>query len=685
MARNVALGFLHGQWARFGCLGLFEEGAVRRDISPAQGACKVVIIRPAGDLQVIIDRNLDVLQGLMRQRDGTAWQPLTAQFCSYTSRVGLQELRGARLLQREVDFAFKAVIAERIRMEAIGKGCGTSLALQSSNATVKHLSVQTLQRASEHRFALQVSKEGNSDTPIRVEVRLMKKTYWQGDDATSESVFSFIRSFPEPCQIFAGRALQAAPDGVEAAVDEELPPPRELREATGRYVSNHLEFLQLNSIPDEYDFRRYHGGCLRPAWAQGVCGSSWAFAAVGAFEKQLCRLSDGAVAGPLSRQWALSCAVDSGGCDGGSLQSVHAVFLRRGAVPEKCATYFSGATHAPMGAPIGDTYCNEDAVKDCGTKRFFARYPNAYEVRQQLEGMPLGNLGGPSPHATRWLTGERGIRVAILSFGAVVSRLSVYADFLAYQTGVYRRQSTDFQGVAAVQILGWGVEPSLGEPFWVCEGNWGPKWGENQRFKACTVQDCRGEFCARDNGNPDCFDSTTWVDESGYNCAWYTKNDPGCRLYKDTGQMARCPKSCKTCDAPALPDGEVCGFFRIRRGDNHCGIEELAAHAYAAMYSPSSEAGVRGPDTACADRAQWNDAYGRGCAWYKGKGCGGLPDVGQLSNCQATCGTCGQRSRTARPTKGWAMNLLPNQAARPVPLHLYLALVAWFVLASRRP
>jgi len=163
---------------------------------------------------------------------------------------------------------------------------------------------------------------------------------------------------------------------------------------------------------------------------------------------------------------------------------------------------------------MGSAYCRQSAIATCTGRRFFARHPNPYEV----QSAPLILNGVPSD-ATQWLSGERAISIAIISYGAVVSTMRVYSDFLGYLTGVYQRRSADFQGRTAVQLIGWGVEPSSGAPYWLAESNWGQKWGESQYFKACSVRDCWGEFCPPDNMNPTCSDSAAWADTQGYKAA----------------------------------------------------------------------------------------------------------------------------------------------------------------------
>merc|ERR1712064_248548 len=112
--------------------------------------------------------------------------------------------------------------------------------------------------------------------------------------------------------------------------------------------------------------------------------------------------------------------------------------------------------------------------------------------------------------------------------------------------------------------------------------------------------------CPPDNGNSQCSDSPEWHDTKGNNCAWYTKNDHGCSIYANEGQRQHCKKSCKTCEAPGLQPGEVCGFFRILRGENHCGVEQSAAYAFSSLYSSSQELEEGTSSPQCQGRLDWN-------------------------------------------------------------------------------
>jgi len=652
------------------CVSVFEEDAIGHSVGEGQGLCRFTLHRPWGDVMVLIDADLQVQQGLMQTEPGSDFRPIYEAFCTHTTRVGLEQVPGLMIPQEEVLFAFRSIYQERVRMDMVGRSCGPTLALQNSTGGARVVQVQSLQLASEHSFTIRVFEQGRPGVTVPVQVRIMRKTHWQGDDHTTQSAYTFLGSTPAPCDIspsqdVLNRRLFDVETMFPASSNSSIvtaslsssskQPPRALK--NGAHGSTGSGSGGVQVMPSEYDFRRHRPKCLGSSRGQGVCGSSWAAAALGAFEKQMCRLSDSQVSSKMSLQWLLNCAVQSSGCDGGSPQHAHASFLQHGAVADSCLSYSSGMSHRPNKDVQGGGFCREGLLRGCDDNRAYARNPNAYELNQATAML---SSGAPSSN-TLWAVGEQNILLAILGYGAVVTTMAVFADLLEYRSGVYRQKSMDFQGRTNIQLAGWGIEPKSGDAYWIAESAWGSKWGENQSFAPCSVRDCMGEFCPADNGNPDCFDSTTWTDSQGFNCAWYTKNDPGCALYVDAGQKQLCPKSCKTCKSRELPAGERCGYFRVVRGINHCGIEALALHTFVSSYSPSVEETMSIDGGVCINRADWNDAYGNGCSWYASRSCSDYPDVGQFASCKVACGSCGRETQKLRVISGWAEALLSKQ------------------------
>lgn len=70
----------------------------------------------------------------------------------------------------------------------------------------------------------------------------------------------------------------------------------------------------------------------------------------------------------------------------------------------------------------------------------------------------------------------RQIQAEILKNGPVECDFTVYADFLAYKSGVYIQHSSQELGGHAVRMLGWGTEN--GVDYWLIANSWNNDWGD---------------------------------------------------------------------------------------------------------------------------------------------------------------------------------------------------------------
>lgn len=430
-------------------------------------------------------------------------------------------------------------------------------------------------------------------------------------------------------------------------------------------------------FPDAYDLRQNFPRCSQPARAAGQCSASWAFAAVGAFEKQLCRLSGGQISEILSRQRVMDCASTARGCAGGSVFDAHAAMLMADSVVTESCYSFRGGFDA--GTATGSVSQSCPPVDAGCSGRYAARFPSPAEVAYQTR---LSSTM-PGAAATNVLIGEKAMQAAILLYGAVVSSFAVYPEFLAYRQGIYRARQFNEQtrlGTHAVQLLGWGASPT-GDKYWIAENSWG-SWGENQDFQRCSVVDCRGRLCAApDNLNPDCADSAVWQDAFGNGCDWYRAYDPGCEVYPDSGQMTQCQRACRNCPPPANRNGETCGYFRIVRGSNHLGIESFATHTYVAGQAPPEDLFSDLAPT-CEDDVSWLDGWGSGCAWYQSNdpGCVKFQDYGQQEFCRRTCATCPlQLAQVAPPL---SQRSLASRSSHGLGGAVIAGFAAWVLMGS---
>ncbi len=62
--------------------------------------------------------------------------------------------------------------------------------------------------------------------------------------------------------------------------------------------------------------------------------------------------------------------------------------------------------------------------------------------------------------------------------GPLITCFSVYSDFFAYSSGVYKYQSGTFEGGHCVCVIGYS--DILGG--WLCKNSWGSYWGMGGYF-----------------------------------------------------------------------------------------------------------------------------------------------------------------------------------------------------------
>lgn len=218
-------------------------------------------------------------------------------------------------------------------------------------------------------------------------------------------------------------------------------------------------------VEDEY-FNWKDEGVVTPVKNQGMCGSCWAFAAVGSFESNL--LLRGISAGEnLSEQLVVSCDTYNLGCDGGWMDLVYNFLWYMGTTEESCFTY-----------QALDLYC--DHPSKC----------NDWEQKLiRTDGWDWVNNNVNS------------IKNALVEHGPIPTTFNVYTDFYDYTEGVYEYVSGIKLGGHAVLIVGWDDTPEvyggIGKPCWICKNSWGTNWGENGYFRIARGDSCNiGELSA---------------------------------------------------------------------------------------------------------------------------------------------------------------------------------------------
>lgn len=206
----------------------------------------------------------------------------------------------------------------------------------------------------------------------------------------------------------------------------------------------------LGSEAQSFDWRNKDGiNWISPILNQGNCGSCVAFAAVGVLESQVNITSGIPGLNPsFSTQALFACG--GGGCESGWDPGSAASYMHSYGVPdEACAPYTMGSTGVDVSC---STVCSDAPSRSL--KLVKSTQPS------------LGALDITSVKAA-------------LAHGPLVTTMTVYADFIAYSSGIYKHVTGDSLGGHAIAIVGYDD----GGRYWIVRNNWGADWGEGGFFR----------------------------------------------------------------------------------------------------------------------------------------------------------------------------------------------------------
>eukprot|EP01017_Pseudomicrothorax_dubius_P026875 TRINITY_DN3038_c0_g1_i1.p1 TRINITY_DN3038_c0_g1~~TRINITY_DN3038_c0_g1_i1.p1 ORF type:complete len:441 (+),score=101.93 TRINITY_DN3038_c0_g1_i1:119-1441(+) len=213
----------------------------------------------------------------------------------------------------------------------------------------------------------------------------------------------------------------------------------------------HQAWLSTNDVPESFDSRIQWPNCIHPIRDQQKCGSCWAFSGSEALSDRFC-IANFDVNVVLSPQFMVSCDQNEFGCGGGYPDLLWKFLEEQGTTTDECVPYVSGK---------GDV-------------------PNCLTYTKCADGTPLKRYYAVIG-SSRALIGPDAIKAEIFQNGPVQTDFTVYADFMAYKTGIYVHTTGAALGGHAVKIIGWGVEE--GVPYWIIANSWTNKWGENGFFR----------------------------------------------------------------------------------------------------------------------------------------------------------------------------------------------------------
>ena len=77
---------------------------------------------------------------------------------------------------------------------------------------------------------------------------------------------------------------------------------------------------------------------------------------------------------------------------------------------------------------------------------------------------------------------------AALQKGPISVAFTVYADFPTYKSGVYKHTTGSALGGHAVEMIGYGNDPTGGD-YWLVKNSWNDQWGDAGCFKIARGSD----------------------------------------------------------------------------------------------------------------------------------------------------------------------------------------------------
>lgn len=206
-------------------------------------------------------------------------------------------------------------------------------------------------------------------------------------------------------------------------------------------------------LPIEFDTYEKWQACTQTITDQGNCGSCWAMSGAQVLTDRFCTESMGKIKEPLSPQDMVSCESDEYACQGGYLSREWEYMEKTGLVTEKCFPYVSGKGYVPK--------CPK---QKCPT--------------EGVEWIKYKAKKGSTLH----FHDAESAMVNMVEKGSIQAGFTVYQDFFAYKSGVYKHKSTSVAGGHAVKVQGYGVDSLCGEKYWNVANSWGIKWGMSGYF-----------------------------------------------------------------------------------------------------------------------------------------------------------------------------------------------------------
>jgi len=254
-----------------------------------------------------------------------------------------------------------------------------------------------------------------------------------------------------------------------------------------REEDENFKVLAAEDIPESFDARTQWSNCtvISKVRDQSSCGSCWAFGSTEAFEDRQCVATGKDI--EMSSEDTAACCKGlfcgfSMGCNGGQPSAALSWMASTGVVTggdyfdigtgTSCLPYSLKpcAHHVPPSSKYAKCPSSEYPTPQCSKTCSEDKYGTKYSDDKHK---------GSQSHSYSGITK---IQTALMTEGPLAVAFSVYSDFPTYKSGVYKHTTGQLLGGHAVEMIGWGTDPTGGD-YWIIKNSWNEQWGDKGYFK----------------------------------------------------------------------------------------------------------------------------------------------------------------------------------------------------------
>jgi cathepsin X len=229
-------------------------------------------------------------------------------------------------------------------------------------------------------------------------------------------------------------------------------------------------YVDVDSLPSTFTWAQVNGTnyltTLRNQHIPVYCGSCWAMGSTSALADRLNIMQGPSMMSQnmLSVQNVLSCGNDETGCgtcEGGDDGPVYQYAKKTGIPGESCSNYMAV-----------DTTCKSGKVSKENKPQCYTCSPSGFPACKEITKFPklfVSEFGDCS--------GYEKMKAEIHERGPISCGVDATDKMEAYTGGIYSEKGAESID-HIISIVGWGVDETTKDEYWIMRNSWGNPWGE---------------------------------------------------------------------------------------------------------------------------------------------------------------------------------------------------------------